>query len=111
MRITAPTKAVINDQIAVCKAGRHAHFNIFISMKKTSEGDPGRAAAAVMTFDHSKNIFVFDEDIDIHDQKQVEWALGTRFQADTDMIVLQGMMGMTMDPSLQGRRTLPRPCC
>lgn len=48
---------------------------------------------------------VFDEDIDIHDEGQVEWALGTRFQADTDMVVLTGMIGMTMGPSLQGRRT------
>ena len=30
---------------AVCKQGRHAHYNVFISMKKMSEGDPGRAAA------------------------------------------------------------------
>ena len=26
---------------AVCKQGRHAHYNVFISMKKMSEGDPG----------------------------------------------------------------------
>jgi 3-polyprenyl-4-hydroxybenzoate decarboxylase len=48
---------------------------------------------------------VFDEDIDIRDDRQVEWALGTRFQADQDLMVLQGMLGMTMDPSLNGRRT------
>jgi 2,5-furandicarboxylate decarboxylase 1 len=52
-----------------------------------------------------KHVFVFDEDIDLRDQKQVEWAMGTRFQADTDLIILQGMVGMTMDPSLEGRRT------
>jgi len=52
-----------------------------------------------------KHIYVFDEDIDIHDDGQVEWALGTRFQADQDLVVLQGMRGMTMDPSLNGRRT------
>jgi 2,5-furandicarboxylate decarboxylase 1 len=52
-----------------------------------------------------KHIYVFDEDIDIHDDGQVEWALGTRFQADQDLMVLQGMRGMTMDPSLNGRRT------
>jgi 3-polyprenyl-4-hydroxybenzoate decarboxylase len=44
-------------------------------------------------------------DIDIRDEGQVEWAMGTRFQADRDLMVLQGMMGMTMDPSLEGRRT------
>jgi 2,5-furandicarboxylate decarboxylase 1 len=52
-----------------------------------------------------KHVYVFDEDIDIHDDRQVDWAFGTRFQADQDLVVLQGMMGMTMDPSLNGRRT------
>jgi 3-polyprenyl-4-hydroxybenzoate decarboxylase len=52
-----------------------------------------------------KAIYVFDHDIDIHDDRQVDWSLGTRFQADEDLIVLQGMQGQTMDPSLNGRRT------
>ena len=52
-----------------------------------------------------KHVYVFDEDIDIHNDRQVDWAMGTRFQADEDLVVLQGMMGMTMDPSLNGRRT------
>ena len=52
-----------------------------------------------------KHVYVFDEDIDIHDDRQVDWAMGTRFQADQDLVVLTGMMAMTMDPSLQGRRT------
>jgi 3-polyprenyl-4-hydroxybenzoate decarboxylase len=52
-----------------------------------------------------KHVYVFDEDIDIHDDRQTDWALGTRFQADQDLVVLQGMLGMTMDPSLNGRRT------
>src|SRR5258707_14966808 len=52
-----------------------------------------------------KHVFVFDEDIDIRNDKQVEWALGTRCQADQDLMILQGIPGMSMDPSLQGRRT------
>ena len=46
-------------------SGRHALLNVFISMKKLSEGDPGRAAAAVLTWDWAKNVFVFDEDINV----------------------------------------------
>ena len=52
-----------------------------------------------------KHIYIFDEDIDIRDERQVDWAMGTRFQADQDIVTLQGMTGMTMDPSLNGRRT------
>ncbi len=86
---------------AVCKAGRHAHFNIFISMKKTSEGDPGRAAAAVMTFDHSKNIFVFDDDIDVFNPADILWALATRVQPHADVFITPMMMkGNELDPSL-----------
>ncbi len=52
-----------------------------------------------------KHIWVFDEDINIRDDRQVEWAFGTRFQADQDIVMITGIMGQTMDPSLQGRRT------
>ena len=62
---------------AVCKQGRHAHYNVFISMKKMSEGDPGRAAAAALTFDHTKNVFVFD-DIDVFNPTDILWAFATR---------------------------------
>jgi 2,5-furandicarboxylate decarboxylase 1 len=70
---------------------------------------PGEAKAAIAALFGGirplKHVWVFDEDIDIRDDNQVEWAIGTRFQADEDLVVLKGMMGMTMDPSLHGRRT------
>src|SRR6516162_8871112 len=70
---------------------------------------PGEARQAIATLFGAirpvKHIFGFDEDIDIREEGQVAWAMGTRFQADEDIVVLQGMMGMTMDPSLNGRRT------
>ena len=52
-----------------------------------------------------KHVYIFDDDIDIFNDLQVEWAMGTRFQANEDIVLLEGMMGMTMDPSLKGRRT------
>lgn len=51
-----------------------------------------------------KHVYVFDEDIDPSDDRQVEWAFGTRFQADQDFVLVSGMMGRPMDPSLDGRR-------
>ncbi|MCD6075738.1 MAG: carboxylyase, partial [Rhodospirillales bacterium] len=68
---------------------------------------PGEARRAIMALIGGnmrlKHVFVFDHDIDIYDDKQVEWALGTRFQADQDLMVFPNMIGMPMDPSLQGR--------
>jgi UbiD family decarboxylase len=87
---------------AVCKGGRHAHYNIFISMKKTAEGDPGRVAAAAFTFDHTKNVFVFDEDIDVYNPTEILWALATRVQPHKQVVILKDIMrGNMLDPSLQ----------
>ncbi len=86
---------------AVCKAGRHAHYNIFISMKKVSEGDPGRTAAAALTFDHTKNVFVFDEDIDVYNPTDILWAFATRVQPHKQITIIKDMLrGNMLDPSL-----------
>ena len=77
-----------------------------VSIKQRSYGEAKQAIAALFGgIMRLKHVYVFDEDIDIHNDRQVDWALGTRFQADQDMVILQGILGMTMDPSLNGRRT------
>jgi 2,5-furandicarboxylate decarboxylase 1 len=77
-----------------------------VSIRQRVYGEARAAIAALFGgIGLLKHVYVFDEDIDIHDDRQIDWAMGTRFQADEDLVVLQGMMGMTMDPSLNGRRT------
>ena len=86
---------------AVCKMGRHAHYNVFIAMKKMSEGDPGRAAAAALSFDHTKNVFVFDEDINVYNATDILWALATRVQPHLQVSILKPLFrGNFLDPSL-----------
>jgi UbiD family decarboxylase len=90
---------------AVCTSGRHALLNVFISMKKTSEGDPGRAAAAVLTWDWAKNVFVFDEDIDIYNPTEILWALATRVQPHRQISIVNDIMrGSLLDPSMDHPR-------
>ena len=77
-----------------------------VSLHQRTLGEARAAIAALFGgIMRLKHVFVFDEDIDIFDDRQVDWAFGTRFQADQDIMIFQGMMGMTMDPSLNGRRT------
>lgn len=92
---------------AVCTSGRHALLNVFISMKKISEGDPGRAAAAALTWDWAKNVFVFDEDIDVYNPTEILWALATRVQPHQQVSIIQDIMrGSLIDPSMDhARRT------
>jgi UbiD family decarboxylase len=90
---------------AVCTSGRHALLNVFISMKKMSEGDPGRAAAAVLTWDWCKNVFVFDEDIDVYDPTEILWALATRVQPHRQVSIINEIMrGSLIDPSMVDAR-------
>ncbi|NIP35752.1 MAG: UbiD family decarboxylase, partial [Thermoplasmata archaeon] len=36
------------------------------------------------------------------DDQAVEWALATRFQADRDILVVEGARGSSLDPSAEG---------
>ena len=86
---------------AVCKAGRHAHYNIFIAMKKMSEGDPGRAAAAALTELHAKHVFVFDDDIDVYNSTEILWAVATRVQPHRQVSIMQPTFtGNYLDPTV-----------
>jgi 3-polyprenyl-4-hydroxybenzoate decarboxylase len=77
-----------------------------VSINQQYFGEARNAIAALFGgIRRLKHIWVFDDDIDIHDDRQVEWAFGTRFQADQDLVILTGLMGQPMDPSLRGRRT------
>jgi len=40
-----------------------------------------------------------DDDINIYDPHNVEWAIATRFQADKDAIILPNQRGSSLDPS------------
>ena len=76
-----------------------------IAIRQTMPGQARRAIAAIFSAMLSvKHAFVVDEDIDVRSDEAMDWALGTRFQADRGLVLVEGMPGMTMDPSLDGRQ-------
>ncbi len=46
-----------------------------------------------------KKITVVNDDIDIYDDNEVEWAVATRFQPDKDIYVYEDEKGSSLDPS------------
>jgi len=46
-----------------------------------------------------KKVTVVNDDIDIYDDKEVEWAIATRFQPDEDIYVYENKKGSSLDPS------------
>ena len=63
--------------------------NLRVALRQRTPGEARQAIATLFgALRPVKHIFVFDDDIDIRDEGQVAWALGTRFQADQDLLVL-----------------------
>jgi UbiD family decarboxylase len=77
-------------------------LHAIVQIDKQAENDGRRAIQAAFAGHRScKHVFVVDSDIDIYDPQQVEWAMATRFQGDTDMIVLPREQGSSLDPSAE----------
>ena len=70
-----------------------------VSIKKRNPDD-GRKAIEAAFKGHSslKHVWVVDDDINIHNPAEVEWAMATRFQGDRD-IVMEREKGSSLDPS------------
>ncbi len=47
-----------------------------------------------------KNLFVCDDDIDVHNPAHVMWAMGSRFQGERDILVINDVIGCVLDPSI-----------
>lgn len=70
-----------------------------VKIKKRRPDDGVVAGRAALRGHRSmKHVVVVDEDIDIYDDRMVEWAIATRFQADRDLITLRER-GSSLDPS------------
>jgi UbiD family decarboxylase len=84
----------------VITPGGTSWLHAVVQIEKRGEED-GRAAihAAFKGHGSLKHVWVVDADVDIYDPAQVEWAMATRFQADTDLIIFENQPGSSLDPS------------
>jgi len=72
-----------------------------VSIRKQKEGDAKNAIMAAFTGHPSmKRVIIVDEDIDIFDDRSLEWAVATRFQAHRGLVIVERSRGSTLDPSL-----------
>ena len=71
-----------------------------VQIKKQNAEDGKKAIAAAFEGHKSlKHCVVVDEDINIYDPHDVEWAIATRFQADKNAVILSNQPGSSLDPS------------
>ena len=80
-------------------------LNGVVSIKKNKEGDGVNAILAAFTGHPSmKSVIIVDDDVDIFNDREVEWAVATRMQADR-IVKIPGAAGSSLDPSSHGKTT------
>jgi UbiD family decarboxylase len=80
--------------------GGSSWLHTIVQIRKNHPEDGKQAIAAAFKGHSScKHVFVVDDDIDIYNPIDVEWAMATRFQGDRDMTVYDKERGSSLDPS------------
>jgi len=96
----AVSRAVPHVKAVRLTEGGCAWLHGVVSIRKQHPGDGKNAIMAAFGAHTSmKQVIIVDEDIDVFDDREVEWAIATRFQADRGLVVLQGVRGSSIDPS------------
>jgi 2,5-furandicarboxylate decarboxylase 1 len=73
----------------------HARMHCYLSIRKQSDTEPTRAAFAAFNTEpeNLRAVIVVDDDIDVYDEREVAWAVGTRFDAAQDLQIIPGWNG------------------
>jgi len=79
--------------------GGCAFWHAVISIRKQA-GEGKNALLAALSVMDLKHVVVVDDDIDVFDPTDVEWAIATRVQADRDVFIIPGARAKPLDPSL-----------
>jgi 2,5-furandicarboxylate decarboxylase 1 len=79
--------------------GGCCHWHIIASIKK-APGDGKNAIMALLSIADIKHVTIVDDDIDVFDLIDVEWAVATRVQADRDVLIVSNARAKPLDPSL-----------
>jgi 2,5-furandicarboxylate decarboxylase 1 len=88
---------VVDVHLSLGGVGR---YHLFIKLRKTQEGEGKNVLMGAFAAHYDiKYAVVVDLDVDIHNPREVEWAISTRFQADRDVLIVAGSQGSKLDPS------------
>jgi UbiD family decarboxylase len=97
-------ESVVREPIAVyVPVSTGGMLNARVAMRQRSPGEVRSAIHTVLGSTLAKHVFVVDPDIDIFSDEMMEWALATRFQGDRDLVVIEHVRSMPLDPSLRGQ--------
>jgi 2,5-furandicarboxylate decarboxylase 1 len=86
--------------------GGSCRMHAVIAVRSARPGTAQHAAMAVFAAVTTlKHVVIVDDDVNVFDSEQVEWAVATRVQADRDLLVIPRSLGSSLDPSADGNTT------
>jgi UbiD family decarboxylase len=101
------TPTIFNEVNKVCECkdvyitpGGCSWLHVVVQIKKKNPDDGKKAIEAAFKGHKSlKHCVIVDDDINIYDIQDVEWAIATRFQANKNSVILPNQPGSSLDPS------------
>lgn len=92
-------RAVRNIVPTVVNVCMTSFLHAVISIRKRYDWEPNSAILPALLCFHIKHVVVVDEDVNIFNPREVEWAIATRVQGDRGIMVFRGLPGTKIDPS------------
>jgi len=89
------------ENVVLTAGGRH-YLHAVIQIEKQTEGDARNVIMAAFAAHTSlKHVVVVDEDIDVYDTDDIEFAIATRVKGDLDIMVIPNVRGSSSTRALE----------
>ncbi len=86
------------EDLALSAASGRTH--VAVSLKKRHDSDPKQLLHFLLAgVSYIKHGVVVDDDVNVQDPRDVDWAIATRVQGDDDLIVIPNLRARSIDPS------------
>lgn len=98
-RIFQACRDVAKVKNVILTAGGRHYLHAVVQIEKQTEGDAKNVVMAAFAAHTSlKHVIVVDEDVDIYDANDIEYAIATRVKGDEDILVVPHVRGSSLDP-------------
>jgi len=86
------------EDLAVSASSNRTH--VILSLRKNHEAEPRQLLHFLLAgVPFIKHAVVVDDDVNVRDPLDVDWAISTRFQGDEDLVVIPKLRARSIDPS------------
>ena len=93
-------KAVAPSLLNVHVPTEGRRFHAYLQLRNPGSSEVRDALTAALAYRRVKTVIAVDESTDIFSPQAMLWALGTRVQWSRDSLIIDGLSGSSLDPSL-----------